>query len=90
MSRRAATVSADQLVFTPGYLTSAKGADVLKRLEATLSTLRGVVQSDNDALPPGLENVASALLTAPILKSKSKVMGRGGSAVWRRRGGSRC
>lgn len=57
-------------VFASGYILSAKGPDILKRLESVTKRLESV---DQDSPPPGLDNVAAALIDDSILKSKNKV-----------------
>jgi hypothetical protein len=80
---KAAAAQAAPEVFAQGYLLSAKGPELLKRLGAAFGVLKALEQQDNEKLPAGLENVASALLAEPIVASKSKVRARlaaGGSA----------
>ena len=60
-------------VFVQGYLVTAKGSEVLRRLEAAFSTLKEIEQADHEQLPAGLENVAADVIQDAFLKAKSKV-----------------
>jgi hypothetical protein len=56
-------------VFARGYLASAKGGELLKRLEATHDVLRRMEQSSDEAggAVAGLDNVAAGLVSASVL-----------------------
>ena len=60
-------------VYAPGYILSASKSPVelAKRLAAAFAALKSLEQAEHDRLPPGLENVASALLDPAVLRSKS-------------------
>ena len=60
-------------VFAQGYILAAKGPELLKRLQQSFAVLKNVEQQDNENLPAGLENVASALLADAVIKSKNRV-----------------
>jgi hypothetical protein len=62
-----------QNVFASSYLVSAKNASVLvSRLEATLAELSKIEQTDDGALPPGVDTVAAQLVSSHVLRSSSK------------------
>jgi len=59
--------------YAKGFLSSIKNvADGVRRLEAAHAQLRSTEQADDAAVPPGLDNLASGLLSPTLLHSDSE------------------